>query len=88
MKSLKNIVTGKKEKKKDPTFSKMPESNLIVLCDFLALTSEKPSTAGGNKRSGTLYSKYKDIKEVKLEDFIIHKVLGRGSFGKVSNSFM
>jgi serum/glucocorticoid-regulated kinase 2 len=34
-------------------------------------------------RTSTIYTKRKDIKEVKLEEFITLKVLGRGSFGKV-----
>ena len=35
LKSLKNVVTSKKEKKKDPNFSKMPESNIISYSDYI-----------------------------------------------------
>jgi len=34
-KSLKNVVTTKKEKKKDINFSKMPESNLTPINTYL-----------------------------------------------------
>jgi serum/glucocorticoid-regulated kinase 2 len=35
------------------------------------------------QRTSTIYTRRDDIKEVHLEDFLILKVLGRGSFGKV-----
>ena len=35
-------------------------------------------------RTKTMFSSHKSIKEVKLEDFKILKIIGRGSFGKVS----
>jgi hypothetical protein len=85
LKSLKNCVTSKKEKKKDPTFSRMPESNLVSFSEFMGVNLQRLGSHG-NKRSGTLYSKYKDIKEVTLSDFNMLKVLGRGSFGKVNLS--
>jgi len=34
-------------------------------------------------RSTTIYAGPEDIKNVSITDFKIHKVLGRGSFGKV-----
>ena len=91
-KTLKNFVTGKKEKKKDNSFSKMDEKFIIDTNDFIA--QNKKEISGGAKGSGgegdnkkkrgnTIFSKHKTIKTVSLEDFETKKVLGRGSFGKV-----
>lgn len=106
-KSLKNVVTTKKEKKKDPTFTRMPKESIIDVNAYLyppqnsnnqnttcssnltnvintsTSNNSNNSTSIRTGRSSTLYSKKKDIKEVRLEDFQILKVLGRGSFGKV-----
>ena len=88
-KSLKNFVTGKKEKKKDNSHSKMDEKFLIDTGDFLnkylteIISSAKSCSDEKNKRANTIFSKHKTIKTVSLEDFQILKVLGRGSFGKV-----
>lgn len=114
-KSLKNFVTTKKEKKKDPKFTRMPQTGIIDVNAFLYPPQQQscfnqntnanqnfasnanynvinvPSSglnnaSASNSRSGrssTLYTKKKEIKEVRLEDFLILKVLGRGSFGKV-----
>ena len=38
---------------------------------------------GPNIPTNTVYSSHKQVKEVKLEDFKVLKVIGRGSFGKV-----
>jgi len=93
-KSLKAIVTTKKQKKKDPLFTMMPLEFKVDLNLYLnppAFTIQNPSESDdlasvpkhrGN-RSSTLYSKKKEIKEVTLEDFKVIKVLGRGAFGKV-----
>ena len=89
-KSLKNYVTGKKEKKKDNSFSKMDEKFLIDSTDYInkhmkeiLATGQSGSVSSEKKRSNTIFSKHKTIKTVSLEDFKIMKVLGRGSFGKV-----
>jgi serum/glucocorticoid-regulated kinase 2 len=84
-KSLKHVVTQKKEKKKDQTFSRMAKEGLSSVNLFL-YGQEEPTSDVASKRTarvGTLYTKRKDIKEVFLENFQILKVLGRGSFGKV-----
>ena len=36
------------------------------------------------ERTKTVFSSHKTVKEVKLEDFKVLKIIGRGSFGKVS----
>ena len=97
-KSLKNFVTGKKEKKKDGSFSRMDTKFLIDTTDFINKNmseiyegkkhtkvqgDEKKSTID-KKRTNTIFSKHKTIKTVSLEDFQVLKILGRGSFGKVS----
>jgi len=103
-KSLKNVVTTKKEKKKDPKFSRMPKEGIVDVNSYLyppqnsnssnnntpnmnsnqiTPNNNTPNINPRSGRSSTLYTKKKDIKEVRLEDFQILKVLGRGSFGKV-----
>ncbi len=89
-KTLKNYVTGKKEKKKDNSFSKMDEKFIIDTNDFINQNKKEISNSskggdGGSKakRGNTIFSKHKTIKTVSLEDFDTIKVLGRGSFGKV-----
>ena len=94
-KSLKNYVTGKKEKKKDNSFSRMDTKFLIDTATFINKNISEISDGNKNvnvgqtggsdkKRSNTIFSKHKTIKNVSLEDFQIMKILGRGSFGKVS----
>ena len=93
-KSLKIFVTLKKEKKNDPNYTRMENNNLIRVDNFLNQNRENveydeypisPKKDKFQKRKGTLtmFSAHKSIKEVKLEDFKILKVIGRGSFGKV-----
>ena len=87
-KSLKNFVTGKKEKKKDKTFSKMDEKFLIDTTDYINRHIKEIANSGKpsldiKSRTNTIFSKHKTIKNVCYEDFQILKVLGRGSFGKV-----
>jgi serum/glucocorticoid-regulated kinase 2 len=98
-KSLKNVVTSKKQKKKDPHFTLMPKDGHVDINTYLNppnsntnynnSTSNTPNSDNAQDipsrkgRSQTIFSRKKDIKEVHLEDFIVLKVLGRGSFGKV-----
>lgn len=80
-KSLKNYVTLKAEKKKDLSFTRMMTNNLSSIKDYY--TPVKVSNPE-SLRNDTIYTKRKDISEVKLSDFRVLKILGRGSYGKVS----
>ena len=88
-KSLKNYVTSKKEKKSNPTTTRMDKDHYSSIEDFLL---QKNKTVGEINRNGvvgpniptsTVYSSHKKVKDVKLDDFKVLKVIGRGSFGKV-----
>lgn len=80
-KVLKNFVTSKKDKKNDPNFSAMPTTGLFSVTKEKTnqqkptITNQQNTNKGGQSKPllGT----------AKLEDFIVKKVLGRGSFGKV-----
>lgn len=81
-KSLKNVVTLKKEKKKNVNFTRMPEQFTISLHTFLYGTKQESFLS---KKSATIiqtHSHYKN--DAKLDDFKVIKIIGRGSFGKVS----
>ena len=89
-KSLKAYVTNKKDKKANPSFTKMSNEHLADIEDFL---SQKVNTIGEVSKNGvvmpkidsnTVFSSHKKVKDVKLEDFKVLKVIGRGSFGKVN----
>ena len=97
-KSLKNYVTGKSEKKKDINFTKMDKNYLINTKTFIKenirieknlkeiwkenLCDSDEDTSKIEKTT-ILFNKFKDIKNVRVEDFQILKILGRGAFGKV-----
>ena len=80
-KVLKQYVTLKKEKKVNPNFSRMPKENLTDIETYLNKNTTTDDTE--RMRTKTVFTSHKTVKEVKLEDFRILKVIGRGSFGKV-----
>jgi serum/glucocorticoid-regulated kinase 2 len=87
-KTLKNFVTGKKEKKKDNSFSKMDpkfiiDTNAFINRNAAEIYEGKSKDKNDKGRSNTIFSKHQTVKTVTLDDFQIMKVLGRGSFGKV-----
>lgn len=83
VKTLKDYVTLKNEKKKDLSFSRMCETKLIPIKNYYAPPTNTLKV-DERMRDSTIYCKRTDIKEVKLSDFRAIKVLGRGSFGKVT----
>jgi len=76
-KSLKNFVTTKADKKSNPNFSKMPEMGTMDINVYLY------GQRKGSVDNQIIISNHQYIKDVKLSDFQIVKVLGRGSYGKV-----
>ena len=86
-KSLKTYVTNKKEKKANPGFTRMRTDRLTDIEAFLngnEGATDIPEGENPNKKvTSTMFSTHKTVKDVKLEDFKILKVIGRGSFGKV-----
>jgi serum/glucocorticoid-regulated kinase 2 len=88
-KSLKAYVTSKKDKKSDPTITRMDKEHYSNIEDFLLQKNKTVGeinhngVVGPNIPTNTVYSSHKQVKEVKLEDFKVLKVIGRGSFGKV-----
>lgn len=84
-KNLKDFVTNKKQKKENPSFTKMRTDKLSDIEKYLNNNfKENGSSKKANGALGTtLFTSHKTVKEVKLEDFKTLKVIGRGSFGKV-----
>ena len=95
---LRNYVTGKKEKKKDNNFTKMDTNYLINTNSFIKenirkeknlrlLSKENLSDSDEDNpdkdKAQILFCKLDGIVDIKLEDFQIVRVLGRGAFGKV-----
>lgn len=75
-KSLSKFVTQKTDKKKDLNFSRMPNYGLTSIKDYY--------TPRSSHDQSMLFNKRRDIQNIQIEDFKIIKVLGRGSFGKVT----
>ena len=46
--------------------------------------NENSNEIKSRERTKTMFSSHKTVKEVTLEDFKVLKIIGRGSFGKVS----
>ena len=89
-KSLKDYVTSRKDKKVNSMFTRMKTEHFCTIDDFL---SQSFSTTGEVNKNGvvgpqidsdTVFSSHNNVKEVKLEDFKVIKVVGRNSYGKIS----
>lgn len=85
-KTLVNVVTLKSDKKKDINYSRMPNAGFISVSSFLYGEST-PNIDNTEEitRNGTVVKKKKgNSSDVSLQHFKPLKVLGRGSFGKVT----
>jgi tRNA A-37 threonylcarbamoyl transferase component Bud32 len=97
-KSLKMYVTGKKEIKKDGFSTKMDENRAINTKSFIKeilRTDKKLRQISKDNLSDSyeenskkdkitiIFNKIEGIKDIRVEDFQITKILGRGAFGKV-----
>ena len=89
-KSLKDYVTSKKDKKVNSMFTRMKTEHFCTVDEFLSqnfsATGEvnKNGVVGPQIDSDTVFSSHNKVKEVKLEDFKVIRVIGRNSYGKVS----
>ncbi len=79
LKTLKNLVTQKEEKKKDFNFTRMMINKLSDVKEYC----NRYKSSSSIKERSTIYSKNKKYSNVTINDFRVIKVLGRGSFGKV-----
>ena len=86
-KNLKNFITSKKDKKRDSNFSKMEEKFIVDTKKFIESDEKelkKEVKENKTEKNNTIFSNHNSIKTVTLDDFQTMKILGRGSYGKVS----
>ena len=89
LKSLKQFVTSKKDKKKDTSKTKMDEKYLVDTNAFLENNSKinenelEKDKVEKKRKVGTIFSTHQTIKNVGVNDFKLIKVIGRGTYGKV-----
>jgi serine/threonine protein kinase len=89
IKSISKFVTTKKDKKNDPKNTKMPKENQMDIDDFLSnkfiVEGELNhyGVIGPKNDNHTMFSSHDTVKKVKIDDFKVLKVIGRGSYGKV-----
>ena len=77
--ALDGFVTTKKEKRQDFNLSRMPKSNQVNVEEYLNGTIE--GTSSSNKRINKPISKFN--KTMKIEEFNLISLIGRGGGGKV-----
>ena len=85
-KTLKDVVTSKKEKKSDVNYSRMPTTNIISLSVFLYGTIYDDSIRKKSAvvlKSDSIYHKQRINKALSFEDIRILKVIGKSSISKV-----
>ena len=93
------MVTSKKDKKKNISFTKMPETNKVSVNTYLWGTKSDNQQLQALTyinlqkktcliiRSDTIFTRKKEMKDVKLEDFNRIKVIAKGNLGKVFTKF-
>ena len=73
----------------DPKNTKMPKEHQMDIDDFLSnkfiVEGELNhyGVIGPKNDNHTMFSSHDTVKEVKIDDFKVLKVIGRGSYGKV-----
>ena len=76
---LSGVVTGKKEKKKDPRKSKMLETDLIDIQEYIVNKGEINSEAYATNAGLTaFFKKHQKYKESSLDNFEILQLIGKG----------